>query len=68
MDLPCSEDNFAPVQPSNTCLDIADLTTGKKVNDVILPLEEFSTSQWGGGLLPQVPLASRGEMKIGLVL
>lgn len=55
VDLPCSEDNFALVQPSNTWLDIADLTTGKKVNDVILPLEEFSTSGGGGSPPPGAP-------------
>lgn len=45
VNLPCLEYNFASVPPSNTCLDIADLTKGRKIYDAIVPLEEFSTNQ-----------------------
>ena len=51
VNLPHLEYNFAPVQPPNTYLDIADLTKGRKIYDAIMPLEEFSTNQ-GVSLAP----------------
>lgn len=47
-------------------LDMADLTKRRKTYNVILHLEEFSTSK--GGLLAQAPLPSKGEVKIRLAL